>query len=79
MIEEFVEPALTSIIFVSYEGAIDDESGCYHGLGSATLDNGCKYEGNFVNGMMHGSGKFTWPNGVEYEGELVYGKVSVII
>jgi hypothetical protein len=48
----------------------------YQGL--ATLDNGCKYEGTFRNGLMHGVGTFTWADKVEYEGDWVLGTVSDI-
>lgn len=45
-------------------------------VGCAILDNDCKYEGLFSNGLMHGSGKFSWADGVEYEGTFVNGKVK---
>ena len=45
-------------------------------VGCAILDNDCKYEGLFNNGLMHGNGKFMWANGVEYEGNFFYGKVK---
>jgi MORN repeat len=43
--------------------------------GCAHSDNGCKYDGVFINGMMHGVGKFLWSDGVEYEGDFVNGEV----
>lgn len=45
-------------------------------LGCAHSDNGCKYDGVFINGMMHGVGKFLWSDGVEYEGDFVNGEVE---
>ena len=44
-------------------------------LGCAHTDNGCKYEGDFVNGLMHGVGNFLWSDGVEYEGDFKSGEV----
>ena len=76
MLTELIEPSLSELIFVSYEGDVDDETQAYHGQGSAVLDSGCKYDGSFVNGMMHGQGKFSWPDGVDYEGEFVYGRMT---
>jgi hypothetical protein len=76
LLEEFIEPSLSELIFSSYDGDIDEDSGCYQGMGSAVIDNGCTYVGNFMKGMMHGQGKFVWPNGVEYEGDFVNGKVG---
>ena len=73
---EVIEPSLSELVFVSYDGEFDDDTGAYHGPGTAVLDNNCKYEGLFSQGLMHGKGKFSWADGVEYEGDFVRGKVS---
>ena len=72
-----VEPVLTELIVVSYDGDLS-ESGKYDGIGTATMDNDCIYEGNFQNGLFHGTGRFTWPNEVYYEGGFEFGQVVAI-
>lgn len=65
-----LECDLDDVIIVSYEGDVQDDTGAYHGMGCAILDNDCMYEGEFVQGLFHGKGKFTWPDGVSYEGDF---------
>jgi MORN repeat len=55
--------------------SIDIINRCHINPGCAHSDNGCKYDGVFINGMMHGVGKFLWSDGVEYEGDFVNGEV----
>ena len=76
MLHEVIEPSLSELIIVSYDGDVDEETGAFHGTGSAVLDSGCKYDGSFVRGMMHGNGKFVWPDGVEYDGQFTYGRMT---
>ncbi len=37
------------------------------------MSNGCKYEGEVVNGKPHGKGKCIWPNEKIYEGDYING------
>lgn len=76
MIVDSVEPSLDDVVFASYDGDIDKNTGLYHGTGSATLDNDCSYQGKFSNGLFHGKGKFVWANGISFEGEFVLGKMN---
>ena len=63
----------TSLILVCL--SIDIINRYHINPGCAHSDNGCKYDGVFINGMMHGVGKFLWSDGVEYEGDFVNGEV----
>lgn len=76
MIVDCVEPSLDDVVFASYEGDTDKNSGLYHGSGNAVLDNDCTYQGKFANGLFHGKGKFVWANGISFEGEFVLGKMN---
>lgn len=40
-----------------------------NGSGTLLLNNKCKYEGSFVNGLREGKGNFTWPDGTMYSGD----------
>lgn len=74
---EVLEPVLTSLIVKSYEGDFEEETrGCYDGNGTAQLDNGTSYEGEFNRGILHGIGVLTWPDGVVYEGQFTDGMIS---
>ena len=41
--------------------------------GTLTLDNGCVYEGELLNGECHGLGTLTHPEGFRYEGQFKNG------
>lgn len=69
-----LEPVLTEVVIVNYDGDYDEETGTnFHGVGIAVLDNGNSYEGSFRTGLFHGTGTFTWTSGVKYEGEFENG------
>lgn len=36
---------------------------------------GCRYEGEFRDGVFHGHGVYSWPNGAIYEGEFDSGRM----
>ena len=72
--QEVLEPSLCDNIVTSYDGQVDDD-GRYHGIGTAVLDNGVVYDGEFKMGLMHGSGKIVWPDGTTYEGSMASGTV----
>ena len=38
------------------------------GIGKYIYDNGCIYEGDWVNSKMEGSGVYTWPDNRSYKG-----------
>ena len=46
------------------------------GKWSATLVNGCDYEGEWHGGLMHGRGTLRWPNGTTYTGDLRHSRLS---
>ena len=35
------------------------------------MDDGVRYEGDFVHGKASGRGTYTWPTGGRYEGDIV--------
>ncbi len=76
MIVDHIEPVLSDVVITSYEGDYDDDTGEFHGMGYAKLDNECQYEGKFKNGKFHGKGKFTWANGVVYEGDFQDNQIT---
>ncbi len=39
-----------------------------NGKGYEEFENGCVYQGYYVNGKPEGVGKYQWPNGEYYEG-----------
>ena len=41
--------------------------------GTLTLDNGCVYEGELLNGVCQGIGTLTHPEGFRYEGQFKNG------
>jgi len=53
-----------------YEG--ECVNGCWNGKGKMTLDNGCSYEGMFINNEFI-EGKYTFHTGDVYEGEFLNG------
>lgn len=69
-----------SIVIVKEQflGVINTDSFLFIDIGCAHSDNGCKYEGAFMNGMMHGIGRFLWSDGAEYEGSFILGEVNSI-
>lgn len=73
---ESIEPLLSQLIIVTYEGGKSKETGLYEGNGLAIMDNKCQYQGSFSKGMFHGKGKFTWENKVEFEGDFVAGEMQ---
>lgn len=75
MLVDQIEPSLGEVIIVSYDGEFGADSGSYEGSGTAVMDNDCKYEGQFRNGMFHGKGVFTWPRGVRFEGDFEAGQI----
>ena len=51
-----------------YEGEM--KNGLYHGQGTLYGVDGCKWEGQFVDGKLHGQGKSYYANGkIEYDGQ----------
>uniref|UniRef100_A0A672QRY2 Ankyrin repeat and MYND domain containing 1 n=1 Tax=Sinocyclocheilus grahami TaxID=75366 RepID=A0A672QRY2_SINGR len=49
------------------------ESFCKRNVGLHGIQewqDGCNYEGGFVNNLKHGTGVFTWPNGEFYKGSV---------
>ena len=46
------------------------EGNCSYGQGTAVLDNGDKYIGEFQGNTRHGQGTYTWANGDKYVGEF---------
>lgn len=76
MIVDSVEPIISEVVIVEYEGGKNKTDGSFHGKGKATLDNGCTYKGSFSNGLFNGKGRFTWNEGVIYEGEFFLGEMS---
>lgn len=75
MIVDQVEPVLGEVVVISYDGDHHPDDRSFHGSASAILDNECKYDGQFRNGMFHGKGTFKWPNGVKFEGDFVKGQI----
>ncbi len=73
--EEYIEPSLSDVIVVSYEGE-RDLAGRMHGQGQATMDDGGFYSGGFKDGLFHGRGSFSWADGTKYEGSFSLGMVS---
>lgn len=49
---------------------------CKNGKGTATLDNGRKYEGEFKKGKPHGQGSLVLPSGTTIEGEFKKGDIN---
>ena len=45
-----------------------------HGLGTLSMANGCRYEGQFGGGFFQGHGVLTHPDGARYEGAFEVGK-----
>lgn len=50
-----------------YSGEVVDKKA--NGSGVLFLNNRCKYQGSFVNGLREGKGNFTWPDGTMYSGD----------
>jgi hypothetical protein len=75
MIVDQIEPLLGEVVIVNYEGDYHPDKKTFHGQASATLDNLCKYEGNFCNGMFHGKGTFLWTDGVKFDGDFEAGRI----
>lgn len=82
MIVDCIEPSLDEVVISSYEGDMH-ESGTggpnsiyYDGAGTASLSNGCRYEGSFRKGMFHGRGVLSWPDGVKFEGSFESGRLN---
>ena len=46
-----------------YSGAIRNDDGLPHGVGSKLLPDGSRYKGNFQNGLFQGCGVLTLPDG----------------
>eukprot|EP00730_Choanoeca_flexa_P006201 TRINITY_DN12103_c0_g2_i1.p1 TRINITY_DN12103_c0_g2~~TRINITY_DN12103_c0_g2_i1.p1 ORF type:complete len:217 (+),score=31.25 TRINITY_DN12103_c0_g2_i1:34-684(+) len=70
--DEFDEDAGPSI--GTYEGDRHPDTQVRHGKGKATLPNGDKYEGDYVDGQRHGKGVYQFKNGTRYEGEYTNNK-----
>ena len=75
-----LEPTLSSLIVVSYEGT-RDEAGRLDTLGSAEpsfarFSGGHSYSGSFARGMMNGRGTYTWADGTKYEGEFSWNTIE---
>ncbi|XP_048866956.1 ankyrin repeat and MYND domain-containing protein 1 [Brienomyrus brachyistius] len=47
-----------------------EPAGRTNGRGVQVWPDGCRYEGQFVEGLKQGIGVFTWPNGEVYEGSF---------
>ena len=76
-----LEPTLTKLIVVSYEGGRDDgerydTTADPATPGKAAFIGGHKYTGQFAAGMMHGQGKYEWADGTSYEGEFKWNVVD---
>ena len=50
------------------------KNGIEHGKGTFTLDDGEKYDGEWIQGRRSGRGTMTFSNGDKYEGEYKDGK-----
>eukprot|EP01038_Epipyxis_sp_PR26KG_P013089 gene13089-17543_t len=91
MILDYIEPSLNNVLFTSFEHEVKKETSSsnkrhhqkeeknpttpFEGKGTAELDNGCKYQGSFRNGLFNGKGKFTWSDGVKFEGDFELGVI----
>lgn len=53
----------------------DLKGGEPNGDGVLRLDNGDRYEGQFLEGLFHGEGTYTWKNGAVYRGEFENGEI----
>lgn len=78
VMEEYIEPSISKVIIISYEGEREKDSGHMHGKGACKMDNGCSYIGEFQKGLFHGKGKFLWTDGTSYEGDFRSGIVSYV-
>ena len=82
MIVDCIEPSLDEVVILSYEGDMHEggEGGpnsiYYDGAGTASLSNGCRYEGSFRKGMFHGKGVLSWSDGVKFEGSFESGRLN---
>jgi len=56
----------------TYRGALD--GGEPHGFGRLAMDNGDRYEGDFIRGVFEGTGTYLWKNGDRYEGGFIAGQ-----
>ena len=76
-----LEPTLSKLIVVRYEGARDDgdrydTSADPAQPGTAEFIGGHTYTGLFSGGMMNGTGKYEWADGTAFEGEFKWNVVD---
>jgi hypothetical protein len=60
------------VVEASYQGSF--WQGQLSGSGSATLRDGARYTGNFINNEFAGEGTMVWPSGDRYQGHWTAGK-----